>query len=243
MIINKRFLTIMAILLIVVILSFVLTPYGNFVSTSSDEFVQPTIILDAGHGGFDGGAVASDGTVEKDINLNISKKINEMLKLAGFNVIMTRDSDSATDNTDSYVISERKKSDLKERLKIINDNPDAIFVSVHLNKYTTSTASGSQVFYSPNNENSSKLGQSIQSSVISLLQKDNTRTIKKGTKSTYLLHNAKIPSVIVECGFLSNSNELKLLKNDDYQSKMAFAIFSGILEYFNLERSKDGREV
>lgn len=156
---------------------------------------------------------------------------------------MTRDSDNATDNIDSDVISERKKSDLKERLKIINDNPDAIFVSIHLNKYTTSTASGAQVFYSPNNEDSSKLGQSIQSSVISLLQNQNTRTIKKGTKSTYLLHNAKTPSVIVECGFLSNVNELKLLKNSDYQSKMAFAIFSGIQEYYNLERSKNGREV
>ena len=243
MIFNKKVPTIILSLLMVVVLSLVINPYRKNDFASTDVSFKQTIIIDAGHGGFDGGAVAGDGTVEKDINLNISKKIYEMLKLAGFDVIMTRDGDNATDNTDSDVISERKKSDLKERLKIINENPDAIFVSVHLNKYTTSTASGAQVFYSPNNDNSSKLGQSIQSSVISLLQKGNTRTIKKGTKSTYLLHNAKIPSVIVECGFLSNNNELKLLKSEDYQSKMAFAIFSGIQEYYILEREANGREV
>ncbi len=236
MIFNKKILTIISSFLLVVTFTLIVKPYERTEFASTQGVEKPTIILDAGHGGFDGGAVASDGTVEKDINLSISMKLFEMLKLAGYDVIMTRESDNATDSIDSDVISERKKSDLKERLKIINGNPDAIFVSIHLNKYTTSTASGAQVFYSPNNENSSKLGQSIQTSVISLLQKENTRIIKKGTKNTYLLHNAKIPSVIVECGFLSNSNELKLLKNDDYQSKMAFVIFSGIQEYYNLER-------
>ena len=88
------------------------------------------------------------------------------------------------------------------------------------------------MFYSPNNENSSKLGQSIQSTIISLLQTENTRTIKKGTKSTYLLHNAKIPSVIVECGFLSNKHDLEKLKSDDYQSQIAFAICAGIMEFY-----------
>ena len=236
MIFGKKFFVITITLLLVVALSLTINFFEfDSISTSTTVATKPTIILDAGHGGFDGGAVASDGTVEKDINLNISMKLNELLKLSGYNVIMTRESDTATDAIESDVISERKKSDLKERLKIINSNPDAVFVSVHLNKYTTSTASGTQVFYSPNNENSSKLGQSIQSTVISLLQNENTRTIKKGTKSTYLLYNAKIPSVIVECGFLSNSSELKLLKNEEYQSKMAFVIFSGIQEYFNLE--------
>ena len=195
-------------------------------------------MANSAHGGFDGGAVANDGTVEKDINLNISLKLCEMLKLFGYEVIMTRTTDDATDNTESKVISDRKKSDLKERLKIINETKDGVFVSVHLNKFTTSTATGAQVFYSPNNPMSVELGQSIQKLIVSLLQKDNERIIKKGNKSTYLLYNAKIPSVIVECGFLSNNKELSLLKNDDYQSKMAFAIFCGIQEYFNKSGEK-----
>ena len=123
-------------------------------------------------------------------------------------------------------------------MKIINETKDGVFVSVHLNKFTTSTATGAQVFYSPNNPMSVELGQSIQKLIVSLLQKDNERIIKKGNKSTYLLYNAKIPSVIVECGFLSNNKELSLLKNDDYQSKMAFAIFCGIQEYFNKSGEK-----
>ncbi len=195
-------------------------------------------MANSAHGGFDGGAVANDGTVEKDINLNISLKLCEMLKLFGYEVIMTRTTDDATDNTESKVISDRKKSDLKERLKIINETKDGVFVSVHLNKFTTSTATGAQVFYSPNNPMSVELGQSIQKLIVSLLQKDNERIVKKGNKSTYLLYNAKIPSVIVECGFLSNNKELSLLKNDDYQSKMAFAIFCGIQEYFNKSGEK-----
>ena len=206
--------------------------FRNVASKYDYNLNKQCIIIDAGHGGFDGGAVASDGTVEKDINLSISLKLYEMLKLFGYDVIMTRTTDDATDNTESNIISERKKSDLKERLKIINNTKDGVFVSVHLNKFTTSTAIGAQVFYSPNNPKSVNLGQKIQTSVVSLIQKDNARTVKKGNKNTYLLYNAQIPAVIVECGFLSNSNELLLLKDIDYQSKMAFAIFCGIQEYF-----------
>lgn len=212
--------------------SFSSPAFRNVASNYDYKLNKQCIIIDAGHGGFDGGAVASDGTVEKDINLSISLKLYEMLKLFGYDVIMTRTTDDATDNTESNIISERKKSDLKERLKIINNTKDGVFVSVHLNKFTTSTAIGAQVFYSPNNPKSVNLGQKIQTSVVSLIQKDNARTVKKGNKNTYLLYNAQIPAVIVECGFLSNSNELLLLKDIDYQSKMAFAIFCGIQEYF-----------
>lgn len=188
------------------------------------------VIIDAGHGGFDGGAVADDGTPEKDINLEIAKKLAAILRFNGYTVIMTRTEDTAT-NTEEGSIASRKKSDMRERLRIINENPDAIFVSVHLNKFTTSSARGTQVFYSPNTLESKDLGQSIQTSVKNLLQPENTRTIKQGTKSTYLLHNAKIPAVIVECGFLSNPVEFEKLKNDEYRSQMAFSIFVGIEEF------------
>ena len=108
---------------------------------------RPTVILDAGHGGFDGGAVASDGTVEKEINLKIALKLKEFLRLGGYEVVMTRDSDVSTDDVETDKIAARKKSDLKNRLKLMKDYPDAVFVSIHLNKFTTSAAAGSQVFY------------------------------------------------------------------------------------------------
>lgn len=193
------------------------------------HYEKPQIILDAGHGGFDGGAVASDGTVEKDINLNISLYLEQMLKSSGFEVIMTRSTDTSTDdNSEKF----HKKSDLQNRLALMDKYPDSMFVSIHLNKFTTSAANGSQVFYSGNNEQSKQLGEYIQNSIIKLLQPENTRVNKKATSSTYILYNATVPAVLVECGFLSNSAELEKLKNTEYQQKMAFCIYYGIKEYF-----------
>lgn len=203
------------------------------ISVFSSNINQETIIIDAGHGGFDGGAVALDGTVEKDINLLISHKLKDMLQLQGFNVIMTRYDDSATDNTEDQNISSRKTSDLRNRLRLMNSSPDAIFVSIHLNKFNFASANGLQVFYSPNTAHSKNLAELIQTSVKTMLQPTNDRVVKKGTKSTYLLYNARIPAVIVECGFLSNTEELIMLKDDTYQSKLAFCIFCGITDYYN----------
>ena len=202
------------------------------VQTISYNQDKPTIIIDAGHGGFDGGAVASDGTVEKEINLIIATKLKQMLVFSGYEVMMTRESDSSTDSVESSSISDKKKSDMKNRLKLINSNQNGIFVSIHLNKFTTSTANGAQVFYSPNHSNSKLLGNIIQSSFKTRLQNENERVEKRSTKETYLLYSATIPAVIVECGFLSNAAELRLLKTDEYQSKIAFTVFCGITEYF-----------
>lgn len=202
------------------------------IMTAAGIDMTPTVIIDAGHGGFDGGAVANDGTVEKDINLNISLMLCDMLKYSGYNVIMTRTDDTATDDILTAKIPSRKKSDLQNRLKLMDDNPDAVYVSIHLNKFTTSAANGAQVFYSGNFSESAALGEYIQSSIVSKLQPENNRVIKKGTSSTYLLYNAKVPAVIVECGFLSNTSELIKLKDEKYQSKMAFCIACGISDFF-----------
>ena len=163
-----------------------------------------------------------------------------MLKLCGYNVLTTRESDSSTDTSESSVISDKKKSDMKNRLKLINSTENAIFVSIHLNKFTTSSANGAQVFYSPNHSGSKTLGTVLQSVIKSKLQPENERCAKQSTKDTYLLYNAQIPAVIVECGFLSNAAELRLLKTEDYQSQVAFTILCGITEYFkNQEMLKD----
>lgn len=201
-----------------------------YVSNLADQ--TKTIIIDAGHGGFDGGAQAEDGTQEKDINLLIANNLQNFLKLGGFDVIMTRTSDEGIEDDNTDTIAHRKVSDMKKRLKIINQNPDAIFVSIHLNKFTTSSAKGAQVFYSPNTIESKTLAECIQKSTVSLIQPENERIAKKGDKTIYLLKNSSIPSVIVECGFLSNKEDLTLLKDKEYQLKMAFSIYCGILEYF-----------
>lgn len=199
--------------------------------TSADASRPKTIIIDAGHGGFDGGASAADGTVEKDINLHISKKICAMLRLNGYKVIMTRSEDTGTEDDESAAIAKRKKSDLSNRLQIMKDNPDAIYVSIHLNKFTTSAANGAQVFYTKNYKEAQSLAQSVQQSITTLIQPENTRVVKQGTDSTYLLKNAVVPAIIVECGFLSNKAELEKLKDDNYQSQMAFAVVGGIMDY------------
>ncbi len=191
-------------------------------------------MANSAHGGFDGGAVASDGTVEKNINLEITLTLASFLRQSGFKVILTREADVSTDDVETEKIPTRKKSDLKNRLNLMKDYKDAVFVSVHLNKFTTSAASGSQVFYSKV-DGSKELGDSIQKSIINLLQPDNTRVNKQATSSTYLLYHATIPTVLVECGFLSNKAELERLKDKDYQNKMAFSIYCGMLEYFKGE--------
>lgn len=193
--------------------------------------MENIVFSNASHGGFDGGAVAGDGTVEKDINLNISLTLAKFLKQNGFRVIMTREADVSTEDTESPQIASKKRNDLKNRLKLMSDYPDAVFVSIHLNKFTTSSAFGSQVFYSKSDE-SAVLADKIQKAIVSLIQPDNTRVNKQATSSTYLLYNATVPAVLVECGFLSNASELALLKQPDYQNKMAFSIYTGILEYF-----------
>ncbi len=194
-------------------------------------------MANASHGGFDGGAQADDGTLEKDINLLIARKLAALCRLGGFNVIMTRDYDTGTEADETVSIAERKKSDMRRRLQIIEENPHAIFVSIHLNKFTTTSAKGAQIFYSRNNENSKILAQIIQDTICSMIQPENERAIKKAENSIYLLKKSTIPSVIVECGFLSNFEELKLLKSTDYQSKLAFSIYCGLLEYNKQENT------
>ncbi len=230
---NRCFILCFVLVLTVGIISSGMLLQRNFIFTSAKLTPQKTVILDAGHGGFDGGAVAYDGTVEKDINLKICAALREMLTAAGYKVITTREADVSTDDVESDTIAIRKKSDMKNRLSLMKDYPEGVFVSIHLNKFTTSAAKGSQVFYNGKIEQSKALGEAIQGSIVSLLQPENTRVNKKATSSTYLLYNATIPAVLVECGFLSNREELELLKDNEYQKKMAFCCFCGIVEYFN----------
>lgn len=209
----------------------------NVTDVNSYQFTtKPTIIIDAGHGGEDGGAVSVTGTLEKDINLNIAKKLNYFLLSAGYSTKMTRDDDSSV-LSDGTTYS--KHNDLQNRVDVFNSSQNNIAVSIHQNKFTQNQYYGTQIFYSPNNERSEYLANNIRNSVVSLLQNKNTRECKKSGSEILILNKSSVPTVLVECGFLSNEAEAKLLDNEDYQNKIAYSIFLGILEFENTKIRND----
>lgn len=203
---------------------------GNNVKTEKIR-----VIIDPGHGGVDSGAVGTDSTLEKDINLQIALMLDEMLRMAGAETVMTRNSDVSIHDSSATTIRAKKVSDIHNRFRIIEENPHYIFVSIHQNTYSSPAYKGAQLFYSPNNSESIDLARSIQNSISGNLQKDNEREIKKCTTDVYLVYHAKSTAVLCECGFLSNKEDLNNLKNPEYQKKVAFCIFQGILDYYSSE--------
>lgn len=190
-----------------------------------------TVVLDAGHGGEDGGAVAEDGTVEKEINLNITRNIALLFDLFGINYITVRTEDVSVCDDGLISIRKRKSSDLLNREELVNTTENAILLSIHQNFFTQSQYSGTQVFYSANREESAVLAEKIQEKVRTNLQPDNTREIKKSGDSIYLLYNAKQIAVMVECGFLSNKAELEKLKDPVYNAQLSYCIVTGLIDF------------
>ncbi len=220
------------------VLFFSLTVMLNFIGVLSDSVAAtvtelPVIIIDAGHGGEDGGTQSSDGTLEKKINLEISLKINELLLSKGFKTVLTRDGDYMIYDESASTQREKKVSDIHNRMKIIEENGDCILISVHQNYFRESKYSGTQVFYSKNNPDSKILADEIQRSVVSSVQPDNTRQIKESGTDIYLLYHSQVPAVMVECGFMSNEAEADRLKDEDYQLKISEAIVNGLAAYIN----------
>ena len=195
---------------------------------------RPQIILDAGHGGMDGGAVGVNNTPEQGINLAITLKLKELLQLNGFEVILTRPNENSIHDPSETSVAKQKRSDMRNRLKIIENHPNALFVSIHQNKFSDSSCKGAQIFYSPNHSDSEQLAKLLQESFRENLQPENSREIKASDESLYLLWNAEIPAVLVECGFLSNPNECELLCDESYQEKIAFVIYLSLLDFYQL---------
>lgn len=232
---KKSIIAIITAFLIILSAMLYLTFMANFsaAEASSMPITQKTVIVDAGHGGDDGGAIGIDGTVEKDINLDIALKLEKILKFYGFNVIMTRTQDVMTCDDGLDSLRKRKISDIHNRFELMRKHPDAIFISVHQNKFEDSSQHGTQVFYSENDERSKELAEAIQTSVTLTLQRKNDRVVKKSGSGIYLLYHAKIPAVLVECGFISNSDEVKKLKDESYRMKLAILIADGLLKYLS----------
>lgn len=196
--------------------------------TAVSAVPSPCIVIDAGHGGADGGASAYDGTLEKTVNLAVALPLADLLTVMGYRVETTRTDDRMI-HTEGETLRERKISDMKQRLALVNAAD--LTVSIHQNHFSQEKYSGAQVFYSGNTPESPLLAESVRTHVVSMLQPNNTRELKKGTADVYLLHRATRPAVLVECGFLSNKNELEKLKNTDYQRQLAFAVAAGVMVY------------
>ena len=191
------------------------------------------ILIDPGHGGFDGGAVGVNGTVEKNVNLAISLKLRDMLNDAGFTVVMTRESDCALNDTGDTTIRKRKISDMRARLNLTKLYPGSVLISIHQNKLSgDSRVHGAQIFFSPNEPSSKELAQSIQSEFNSRIQPEKPREVVKTGKNLYLFYHAQNTAVLCECGFLSNPEEEALLCTDEYQYKAAYCIYSCLLQWY-----------
>lgn len=204
---------------------------NNLVETTSTPVSGKTIVIDAGHGVPDEGAQSSTGTTEAETNLKISLKVQNLLEQSGCTVILTRSDENAIYDVDSNTLKQKKISDIRNRVKIGNKSSADIFVSIHLNKIPQQQYYGWQCFYKEGNEQSNKLAKSIQENLNKSMQKENNRVAMK-IDNIYIIKHVEIPTSIVECGFLSNPEEEKQLLDDNYQNRLAWGIYSGIINYF-----------
>ena len=178
-----------------------------------------------------GGAVSSSGVSEEEINLAIVLKLQKLLEQSGCNVILTRSDENGIYDLDEKSIKNKKTSDLKNRVKLANSEDADCFISIHLNKIPQEQYNGWQAFYQKGSEKSKNLAFDIQNNLNFSMQKENKREILS-LSGKYIMDNIKIPTVIVECGFLSNEEEAKQLQQDDYQESLAWGIYTGIMDYF-----------
>lgn len=199
------------------------------VMNKDTDSLPKTVILDAGHGGEDGGASSADGLLEKDLNLALALVMRDILAANGVKVILTRDTDTLLYDRNVDFQGRKKMLDMAARLKIANDAPNAIFVSLHMNTYPHPSCQGVQVWYSENNAVAEELAKTIHKTVQEILQPENDRPIKKSGSSIYLLHHLACPAVLVECGFLSSPEEAALLGDENYRQQLALTLCMGIL--------------
>lgn len=213
------------------------TTRSGKISTGTGDTGQRTVVVDAGHGGEDPGAVGESGLKEKDIALKIAFKLKELLEKENYKVIMTRTEDILQYNENTTEIYEKRKQDLTRRKSIMDNSGADIVVSIHLNKFSQPQYYGAQVFYPPESPESRKLAQAIQGILKEKVDQTNKRVAMEkkppqGQKPIMILRDLKTTTVIVECGFLSNPEEERKLGTEEYQEKLAEAIKEGINEYF-----------
>jgi N-acetylmuramoyl-L-alanine amidase len=194
------------------------------------------IILDAGHGGPDGGSSAADGTRESDLNLEIVLRLEDLLSLLGQPTLLVRETDTDLSDASAATIAQKKVSDIRNRVSLANATEDGLLVSIHQNTYSEEKYSGAQVFYSPTGD-SQALAEALQSSLQAHVDPENHRKAKEISQNVYLMRHITIPGVLVECGFLSNPQEAAKLKTDDYQKQLAVALGVSLVNYLSAENT------
>lgn len=201
------------------------------ISVLSQELeIHNTVIIDAGHGGIDGGAVSVSGVYESQINLEISQKLNDMMRLLGIRTIMIRDTDNSV-YTEGKTIAAKKVSDIHERVRIVNTTPNALLVSIHQNMFSDPKYNGTQVFY--NNRSDSKiLADCLQAAMRQNINSVNKRQCKEAS-GIYLMDHINCHGILIECGFLSNPEEEQNLRNPEYQKKLCSVIATTVSQYLN----------
>ena len=192
----------------------------------------PTVIIDAGHGGEDGGTVGIDGTLEKDINLLIALELDAILRSEGVKTQLTRSEDVLLYDKNSDYEGQKKKQDAAARIRICEEYEDAIFISIHMNSFPQSKYKGLQVYYSTNSPLSAKLADTVQTLVAKNLQYDNTRKTKPSGENIYILKKLQHPAILIECGFLSNPEDCANFNTPTYRTKICLIIFSSVCNYF-----------
>lgn len=217
-------------LLFFLTLSFCLFRLAQQSTTASGYIRYPshTLILDAGHGGEDGGAVSLSGVAESGINLSIVLKMDQIAGLYGVHTVLIRTTDTSIADSSAQTLREKKRSDLYNRVAVVNKTPGAVLISVHQNNYPSKSASGPQVFFH-DDEESKGWAEQTQALLQSTLNSDKERQATKIAKTVYLMNHINCRAILVECGFLSNPAEDQLLQQEEYQTKIALVLIGAYL--------------
>lgn len=222
----------LAALFALIVIAIVLSSEST-IQTMVHQKATNTLVIDAGHGGFDGGAIGASGTTEQDINLSIAQRLACLSEYFGIQTVLTRQDQNALAYDPSRSVRENKVADIKAREQIAAQTPNAIFLSIHLNKFSDPQYHGAQVFYSPNHAGGRILAELLQASLVNGCDPSNHREAKQAQNTIYLMKKLACPAVIVECGFLSNPDEEAKLNDQDYHKKLAAAILYGYSQYID----------
>lgn len=201
-----------------------LSRISTAVAVSAVSASAPVIVIDAGHGGEDGGAISVSGVKESELNLAISLRLNDMLRFLGAETRMIRTEDISV-CTEGETIAQKKVSDIRNRVAFVQDTPNAVLISIHQNQFPEEKYRGAQVFYASGSE---ALAEALQAGLIAQVDPNNHRACKPA-KDIYLMEHVSCPAALIECGFLSNYAEEQLLREPDYQKKIAAAIAGSLL--------------
>lgn len=226
---RRRFLAVCCTLVVLAVATFLFALPGPAVSAFGDtDREEPVIVIDPGHGGEDGGAVSISGVAESGLNLEISKRLEALFLLYGKKVAMTRESETIPYPPEADSVRARKSADTRARTAFIQSFDNALLISVHQNKFSDPAPHGAQVLFAPT-QGSRELAEAMQALLISQLDSTNRRSAVPADSGLYILNHVSCPAVLVECGFLSNPNEEALLRNANYQTKLAAVIAAAIL--------------